>query len=136
LRRRDSGRRRALQRLRQAAAVPEAADAESAGTVGPMSSIAATAPTATRVALAELVALFLGDEDSRGFPHLNLVLEACERLRPRSSAVILELLYPLTGEAPDELTDRIVRWGYELWLQRVYDRDPVEWQLLAQRSAA
>ena len=91
--------------------------------------------TETRVPLAELVALFLGDEDSRGCPHLNLVLAICERLRPPSSDALIELLYPLTGEAPDELTERIVRWGYELWLQRVYERDPAEWQALAQRSA-
>jgi hypothetical protein len=101
-----------------------------------MSSIAAPPAAGTGVALAELVALFLGDDDSLGCPHLNLVLAVCERLRPQSSAVVLELLYPHTGEAPDELTDRIVRWGYELWLQRVYDRDPAEWQMLAHPSVA
>ena len=101
-----------------------------------MTGTAGTLTTEECVPLAELVALFLGDDDSRGYPHLNLVLAVCERLRPRSSAEIFELLYPLTGEAPDELTDRIVRWGYELWLQRVYDRDPAEWQVLAQSDVA
>jgi hypothetical protein len=101
-----------------------------------MSAVAATPRAETGVALSELVALFLGDADSHGCPHLNLVLAMCERLRPLSSAVIFELLYPLAKEAPDELTDRIVRWGYELWLQRVYDRDPAEWQQLARAQAA
>jgi hypothetical protein len=101
-----------------------------------MSAIAVRPPAETAVSLSELVGLFLGDADSRGCPHLNLVLAMCERLRPLSPAVIFELLYPLAKEAPDELTDRIVRWGYELWLQRVYDRDPAEWQQLAQANAA
>jgi hypothetical protein len=101
-----------------------------------MSVVAATPRAETGVDLSELVALFLGDADSHGCPHLNLVLAMCERLRPLSSAVIFELLYPLAKEAPDELTDRIVRWGYELWLQRVYDRDPAEWQQLARAQAA
>jgi hypothetical protein len=37
-------------------------------------------------------------------------------------------------EAPDELVDRIIRWGYELWLQHVYERDPEEWHTLARSS--
>ena len=101
-----------------------------------MRATAVTPQAETGVPLSELVALFLGDADSHGCPHLNLVLAMCERLRPLSPAVILELLYPVTNEAPDEVTDRIVRWGYELWLQRVYDRDPAEWQQLAQAQVA
>ena len=84
--------------------------------------------------LSELVALFVGDADSEPCPHLNLVVALCERLRPRSAAILIELLYPVTREAPDELVDRIVRWGYELWLQQVYERDPDEWEALP-RSA-
>jgi hypothetical protein len=88
----------------------------------------------TQVSLTDLVALFVGDEDAEPYPHLNLVLAICERVRPQAAAQIVELLYPVELEAPDELVDRIVRWGYELWLQHVYERDPEEWSTLA-RSA-
>ncbi len=91
--------------------------------------------TDSRVALEELIALFVGDGDTRPCPHLNLVLAICERVRPRSSSEILDLLYPMGCDATDDLIDRIVRWGHELWLQRVYERDPAEWHALAHSTA-
>jgi hypothetical protein len=114
--------------VRNAARPAEAASAQGAGAIG---RVTGTLETEQCVSLAELVALFVGDDDAQAYPHLNLVLAICERLRPESSSQIVELLYPVRLEAPDELVDRIIRWGYELWLQHVYERDPEEWHELA-----
>jgi hypothetical protein len=118
--------------VRDAARPAEVASAQGAGAV---TSTAATLETEEGVSLAELVALFVGDDDAQPYPHLNLVLAICERLRPEASSQIVELLYPIHLEAPDELVDRIIRWGYELWLQHVYERDPEEWHELARSGA-
>jgi hypothetical protein len=121
--------------VRNAARPAEAAGTQGAGAVGAVTSTAATHATEEGVSLAELVALFVGDDDALAYPHLNLVLAICERLRPESPSQIVELLYPVRLEAPDELVDRIIRWGYELWLQHVYERDPEEWHELARTNA-
>jgi hypothetical protein len=119
--------------MRDAARPAEAAGTQ-AGAVATVTPTAGTLETQERVSLAELVALFVGDEDAQPYPHLNLVLAICERLRPEAPSEIVELLYPVRLEAPDELVDRIIRWGYELWLQHVYERDPAEWPALARSS--
>jgi hypothetical protein len=116
--------------MRDAARPAEAAGTQ-AGAVATVTPTAGTLETQERVSLAELVALFVGDDDAQPYPHLNLVLAICERLRPDTPSEIVELLYPVSLEAPDELVDRIIRWGYELWLQHVYERDPEEWHALA-----
>jgi hypothetical protein len=113
------------------AARPAEAPGTQAGAVAPVTPTVGTLETQERVSLAQLVALFVGDDDAQPYPHLNLVLAICERLRPETPSEIVELLYPVSLEAPDELVDRIIRWGYELWLQHVYERDPEEWQALA-----
>ncbi len=92
-----------------------------------MSAVAAANSTVT---LEELVGLFVGDNETRPCPHLNLVVAICERTRPQSPEEIFDLLYPAREDALDELPDRIVRWGHDLWLQRVYNRDPREWRKL------
>jgi hypothetical protein len=88
----------------------------------------------SRVTVEDLVVLFAGDADTQACPHVNLVVAICEQVRPRSAQQLFDLLYGGRGEAPDEPSDRIVRWGHELWLQRVYERDPREWHQLVSRT--
>jgi hypothetical protein len=82
------------------------------------------------VATDELVALFVGGDGTSACPHLNLVVAICERERPRSSKAAMLILYPRRSAAPNTTVERVIEWGYELWLQRVHDRDPEEWRRL------
>ena len=69
--------------------------------------------------LEELVALFVGDENSCGYAHAGLAMAICERLGPRNFEQFRGRLYPdLETSALDEDVQKIMRVGYFRWKKR------------------
>lgn len=72
---------------------------------------------AERVEVAELCALFAGDEHSAPFPTVGLVLAICAQLRPESVSVLRERIY---GPWPADMIPHRARCaiavGYADWV--------------------
>ena len=72
-----------------------------------------------KLTLEELVALFVGDDDSCGYAHAGLAMAICERLSPRNFEQFRGTLYPeLETSALDEEIQKIMRVGYFRWKKR------------------
>jgi hypothetical protein len=76
------------------------------------------------VSVAELALLFSGDEDSAGYPHVNLVLAICDQIHPASAHQLMCVMYGVPEEGPqsaelvvslDEHVVRTIDAGYRIW---------------------
>ena len=75
--------------------------------------------TMNQLSLEELVALFVGDEDSLGYAHAGLASAICERLAPRDFEQFRGVLYPDVATcALEEDIQKIMRIGYFRWKKR------------------
>ncbi len=78
-----------------------------------------------RLPLEELVALFVGDDDSSGYAHAGLAMAICERLGPRNFEQFRSTLYPeIATSALDDDLQKIMRVGYFRWKKQA--RPPAE----------
>ena len=69
-----------------------------------------------RITVDDLVALFVGDEDSYGYAHPALATAICERLAPRDFEQFRGKLYPnVATSALDDDLQKILRVGYFRW---------------------
>jgi hypothetical protein len=79
------------------------------------------------LSVGELMLLFHGDEDSRPYPHVNLVVAICEQCHPASAHQLFCVMYgvpeegPASGELVTELDEHVVRTidaGFHVWTLR------------------
>ena len=76
--------------------------------------------------LDELVGLFVGDRDSCGYAHPELVAAICEEMESPTLEALLRVLSPEPGrDHPDPEVDEIIRRGFDRWRYRHAGLSPV-----------